>query len=131
MHGLWRTPRAPVPPSHAPCAWHARPRAGTFTLIQSRAAALYGGAPDFSTLQSGLAVAQYAGSFLGVVVTAQLRGRTGSFVHSFALLPLLGFVSCLHCRRLFPVGGPVGSSSGRGRTATADATVEECPRDAL
>jgi MFS family permease len=80
----------------------------SFTLVQSRAAALYGQLEGFSKLQSTLAVAQYAGSFLGVLVTAQLRQSTGSFVQPFGILTLLGLLSCVHCWFVCSPGGPRG-----------------------
>ena len=45
----------------------------TYTLVQSRAAQLFGTIDDFSRLQGFLVLWQYIGSFLGVVVTATLR----------------------------------------------------------
>ena len=82
----------------------------SFTLVQSRAAALYGQLEGFSKLQSTLAVAQYAGSFLGVLVTAQLRQATGSFVQPFGILTLMGLLSCVHCWFVCSPGGPRGLS---------------------
>ena len=73
----------------------------TFTLIQSRAAQLYGMRPDFPSLQSCLAVGQYIGSFVGVLLTSQLRELGGSFVGPFALLPILGLVNTVLCFRVF------------------------------
>ena len=73
----------------------------TFTLVQSRAAQIYGGRPDFPALQSCLAVGQYMGSFLGVVITSQLRAASGSFVTPFAIFPLLGLANFLLCVRVF------------------------------
>jgi len=72
----------------------------SFTLVQSRAAALYGQIDGFPKLQSSLAVAQYLGSFCGVLVTAQLRQATGSFVRGWAILVLLGLLVCVHCWRV-------------------------------
>lgn len=73
----------------------------TFTLVQSRAAQLYGGEPDFKLVQSALAVVQYVGSFLGVALTSQLAQLCGSFVRAFAVFPVLGVLACLHCVCLF------------------------------
>lgn len=73
-----------------------------FTLVQSRAAQLYGQRADFAKLQSALAVGQYVGSFLGVWTTSTLRDRaTGSFVKGFAILPVLGLLNCVLCVRVF------------------------------
>ncbi|KAL1529313.1 hypothetical protein AB1Y20_000267 [Prymnesium parvum] len=73
----------------------------TFTLVQSRAAQLYGSRHNFATLQSALAVGQYGGSFLGTLITSQLRNALGSFVVPFLLFPLLGLINCLLCIRVF------------------------------
>lgn len=74
---------------------------GSFTLVQARAAQLYGRADGFALLQSGLAVAQYVGSFLGVLLTAQLREATSSFVAPFAIFPALGALVTAHCWRVY------------------------------
>ena len=74
----------------------------SFTLVQSRAAALYGHLDSFSQLQSYLAVCQYAGSFSGVALTALIREATGSFVRPFCILTLLSLLACCHCGYLFP-----------------------------
>ena len=73
----------------------------TFTLVQSRAAQLYGSRADFAVLQSVLATGQYLGSFLGIFITVQLRERLGSFVAPFALMPVLATVNLLLCLRVF------------------------------
>jgi MFS family permease len=88
-----------------------------FTLVQSRAAQLYGGRSDFARLQSALAVPQYLGSFLGVLLTSSLRdAETHSFARPFALLPLIGLLNCILCVRVF--------ASGR-----AEGSGEQTPRD--
>ena len=93
---------------------------GCFTLIQARAAQIYGARADFSKLQSCLAVCQYVGSFLGVTVTSQLRDQaSGSFVRPFALFPIVGLLNLLHCTRVYsrraaPVGGGGGGEGGGG-----------------
>ena len=85
---------------------------GCFTLSQSRAARLYGHTDSFSQLQSVLAVAQYLGSFCGVVVTSSLQERSGSFCGAFALFPLLGMAMCMHTLRMFPSRSPRSSPHG-------------------
>ena len=75
---------------------------GAFTLVQSRAAQLYGSCADFPLLQSCLAVCQYIGSFLGVLVTSQLRDPdTGSFVRPFLLFPVIGLLNVAHSTQVF------------------------------
>ena len=74
----------------------------SFTLVQSRAAQLFGWHAEFAKLQSALAVAQYPGSFLGVKLTSSLRDpQTGSFVKPFAILPVLGLLNCVLCAIVF------------------------------
>ena len=73
----------------------------TFTLIQARAAQLYGARADFPALQSCLAVGQYVGSFLGVLITSQMRGASGTYVLPFAIFPFLGAAIAVLCVSLF------------------------------
>ena len=71
---------------------------------------LYGDCADFARLQSALAVPQYLGSFLGVLLTSSLRDeRTGSFVKPFALLPLVGLLNCAMCFRVFAARRQTGT----------------------
>ena len=72
-----------------------------FTLVQSRAAQLYGHRGDFPRLQSALAVSQYLGSFVGVLLTSQLRDAQGGFVRPFALFAPIGLLNCLLCVSVF------------------------------
>ena len=97
-----------------------------FTIVQSRAAHLYGQSADFSTLQSALAVAQYLGSFLGVLVTAQLREATGSYVAPFSLFPLLGLLICGHCWCVFRV--PRARQDGDACASVVDVVLLRAPR---
>ncbi len=70
---------------------------GTFTLVQSRAATLYGRRPGYSQIQSFVALAQYIGSFTGVLLTSQLREATGSFVAPFVLFVPIAAAATMHC----------------------------------
>ena len=88
---------------------------GTFTLVQSRAAQLHGARADFPKLQSCLGVAQYVGSFLGVLLTSQLRelDEKHSFTWPFALLTPLGVLNLVLCTRVFR---PAARSAQRQRS---------------
>ena len=69
----------------------------SFTLVQSRAAKLFGAREGFARLQSFLLVAQYLGSFLGVAVTGYLRDATGAYTAPFCVLVLLAAAACVLC----------------------------------
>ena len=69
----------------------------SFTLVQSKAARLFGRRHGFSRLQSFLVVSQYVGSFSGVAITARLREVFGSYLRAFAIFPVLGLVMTAHC----------------------------------
>ena len=105
----------------------------TYTLIQSKAARLYGREPDFPRLQSFLVLWQYIGSFLGVTCSAAIEHLSGSYGPSFAVFPLLGLAVCIHnacidagwrsaaLRRCHASSGAaaVGCGSAAGRAAQA------------
>ena len=82
----------------------------TYTLVQSRAAQLFGTIDDFSRLQGFLVLWQYIGSFLGVVVTATLREATGSYAAAFAAFPPMALLVCAH-------NATIDSTAARGVSA--------------
>ena len=90
----------------------------TYTLIQSKAARLFGRKPDFSRLQSFLVLWQYIGSFLGVTCSAALEDATGSYGPSFAVFPLLGLAVCAHNACI-----DAGARSSALRSASTDAAA--------
>lgn len=73
----------------------------------------------FNLIQSVLAVTQYVGSFLGVIVTAQLRQATHSFVAPFAVFPVLGTLVTAHCCRVYAREGGSWEGGGGGGTRRA------------
>jgi len=70
----------------------------SFTLVQSRAARLFGRREGFARLQSFLVLCQYIGSFAGVTLTAQLRDLTGSYAMPFLVFPVLALLTTLHAQ---------------------------------
>jgi len=69
----------------------------SFSIIQVKAAQLYGSKEGYVQLQSFLTAFQFGGGFVGTLATGMLRDATGSYRASFLVYPWLALATCAHC----------------------------------